>query len=144
MPPLPHVRMGPVAPLLHIGVDCFGPMYVRSAKTSEFLVTNFRKVYGILFTCLVTRAIHLEFVEDLSGDQFLQALIRFKSRRGTLKLVVLIMVEILPLSNRYWDIKLRSMTLTSMCILNRMPLIGTSSQRILHGKEACESVLLDS
>jgi len=80
--------MGPVAPFLHIGVDCFGPMYVRSAKTSEFLVTNFRKVYGILFTCLVTRAIHLEFVEDLSGDQFLQALIRFKSQRGTPKLVV--------------------------------------------------------
>jgi hypothetical protein len=36
-----------------------------------------KTVHVCLFTCLVTRAIHLEIAEDLTGDQFLLALDRF-------------------------------------------------------------------
>lgn len=40
------------------------------------------KVYGCLFTCLSTRACHLELVEDLSTDHFITALKKFIARRG--------------------------------------------------------------
>ena len=40
------------------------------------------KVYGCLFTCMSTRACHLEFVDDLSTDHFIMALKRFIARRG--------------------------------------------------------------
>ena len=40
------------------------------------------KVYICLFTCGVTRGIHLEIVEDLSVETFLQALRRFAAHRS--------------------------------------------------------------
>ena len=42
-----------------------------------------------LFTCVVLRAMHLEIVEDLSAEEFLQALRRFIVRRGTPKEITL-------------------------------------------------------
>lgn len=83
MPALPRVRVADVAAFVHIGLDCFGPFNV-SIQNSDKL----EKTYGIIFTCLVTRAIHLELVENLSGDQFLMAFIRFTSRRGTPSFIV--------------------------------------------------------
>ena len=41
-----------------------------------------KKVYIALFTCAVSRAVHLELVTDLSTDTFLHAFGRFISRRG--------------------------------------------------------------
>ena len=46
------------------------------------------KVYIVLFTCCVTRAVHLELVEDLTSQTFRRALRRFSSRRGTPALIV--------------------------------------------------------
>jgi hypothetical protein len=45
-------------------------------------------MYGVIFTCLVTRAVHLEITKDMSGDQFLLAFMRFTSRRGVPKFVL--------------------------------------------------------
>ena len=44
--------------------------------------TGDSKVYVCLFTCGVTRAVHLEIVSDLSVETFLQALRRFVARRS--------------------------------------------------------------
>ena len=41
-----------------------------------------KKVWICLFTCCVTRAVHLEIVPDLSADSFLRCFKRFTARRG--------------------------------------------------------------
>ena len=43
------------------------------------------EVYGCLFTCMSTRACHLELVDDLSTDHFIMALKRFIEQRGRLQ-----------------------------------------------------------
>ena len=40
------------------------------------------KGYGAIFTCLVTRAIHLELVSDMTTDRFFMAFRRFISIYG--------------------------------------------------------------
>ena len=40
------------------------------------------KRYGVLFTCLAVRAIHIEVVQNLEADSFINALRRFIARRG--------------------------------------------------------------
>ena len=46
------------------------------------------KMYIVLFSCCVTRAIHLELTYDLSASSFLNVLKSFASRRGTPSLII--------------------------------------------------------
>lgn len=56
-------------------VDCFGPFLIkRSCK--EY------KRYGLILTCFYSWAIHIEMLEDLSTDSFINALPCFISLRG--------------------------------------------------------------
>ena len=57
------------------GVDFFGPFYIEDSKGI------LEKRYGLIFTCMVTRAVHLETCPDLNTDRFLNAFRRFCSRR---------------------------------------------------------------
>ena len=77
-PQLPRDRVGNQPPFATTGVDFAGPLYAYLVKTSQDL----EKVYVCLFTCGVTRAIHLELTVDLTSESFLQAFRRFASRRG--------------------------------------------------------------
>ncbi|XP_071950072.1 uncharacterized protein [Antedon mediterranea] len=76
MSDLPADRVKSTPPFTNIGVDCFGPFYVRQGRSSV-------KRYGIIFTCLTVRAVHLELSSSLDTTSFINALRRFIARRGT-------------------------------------------------------------
>ena len=75
-PPLAVTRTQASRPFQVTGVDFTWVFYVRSIECEK-------KVYVCLFTCAVTRVVHLEVVTDLSIETFLLALRRFSSRRST-------------------------------------------------------------
>ena len=77
MAPLPAVRTtAGWFPFKTTGVDYFGPINIKHGRRKE-------KRYGCLFTCLQTRAVHLEVAQSLSTDSFIMALKRFIARRGS-------------------------------------------------------------
>ena len=80
---LPEFRVKQSVPFSQTGLDMAGPVYV---KGKEFGTS--RKVYIALFTCAVTRAVHLELVTDLSAPTFRRCLRRFIARRGVPTLLV--------------------------------------------------------
>ena len=75
-PPLPANRVNQSRPFEHTGIDYFGPYKV---KTSEGIA----KAYGLIFSCLTTRAIHLELTSDMTTDRTILAIRRFIARRGS-------------------------------------------------------------
>lgn len=62
-------------PFLFVGLDYFGPQSVTVGRRHE-------KRYVALFTCLTTRAVHLEVTASLSTDSAVMALRRMIARRG--------------------------------------------------------------
>ena len=62
-------------PFTFCGLDLFGPMEVTVTRHKE-------KRYGVLFTCLTVRAIHIEIVNTLTSDSLIMALRRMAARRG--------------------------------------------------------------
>ena len=73
---LPDSRLGyQQPPFANTGVDYFGPILVRHGRKTE-------KRYGVLFTCLTTRAVHLEIAHSLDTDSCLVAVRRMMARRG--------------------------------------------------------------
>lgn len=76
MADLPKDRVTPnKPPFSFVGVDCFGPFIVRRGRSDV-------KRYGVLFTCLAIRAVHIEVAHSMDTDSFINALRRFISRRG--------------------------------------------------------------
>ncbi|XP_044573279.1 uncharacterized protein LOC123257599 [Drosophila ananassae] len=76
MGPLPHDRLDAYGwPFKSTGLDYFGPLLVTVARHQE-------KRWVALFTCLTTRAIHLELAHDLSTDSCILAIRNFICRRG--------------------------------------------------------------
>lgn len=76
-PPLPNFRVSEARPFAHTGVDFAGPLYVRETVSSIR-----RKVWICLYTCCVTRAVHLDIVPDMTTEAFIRCFRRFASRRG--------------------------------------------------------------
>ena len=74
---LPKDRITPNRPpFTYVGVDCFGPFLIRRGRSEV-------KRYGVLYTCLVVRAIHIEVIHSLDTDSFINSLRRFMARRGS-------------------------------------------------------------
>ncbi|XP_045498277.1 uncharacterized protein LOC123696249 [Colias croceus] len=77
---LPGARTNPTRPFYHTGVDFTGHVDVKSSKGRGIKTS---KGYVAVFICMVTKAVHLELVSDLSSSTFLAALRRLAARRGT-------------------------------------------------------------
>ncbi|XP_055686819.1 uncharacterized protein LOC129792077 [Lutzomyia longipalpis] len=65
-------------PFKRIGIDFCGPFMVKPPLRRSAVV----KVYVAVYICMVTRAIHLELVHDLTSEAFIASLRRFCGRRG--------------------------------------------------------------
>ncbi|XP_065073850.1 uncharacterized protein LOC135697916 [Ochlerotatus camptorhynchus] len=75
MAPLPKSRVTPnLPPFSHTGVDYCGPFIVTVGRRSE-------KRYVCLFTCMPTRAVHLEVAHSLTTEVCLMAVRRFVCRK---------------------------------------------------------------
>uniref|UniRef100_A0A914V113 Integrase catalytic domain-containing protein n=1 Tax=Plectus sambesii TaxID=2011161 RepID=A0A914V113_9BILA len=75
MPPLPKERVMQARPFQNTGLDYLGPLWIKIQDEKK-------KVWICLFTCMVTRAIHLETIMDLTAEQFLNCVRRFIARKG--------------------------------------------------------------
>lgn len=84
MADLPLDRIEPGPPFSFVAVDAFGPWPVVVKKTTRGVRTT-SKYWAILFTCLVSRAIHIELVGDMSSEAFINALRRFMAMRGPVR-----------------------------------------------------------
>ena len=67
-------------PFSRCGMDYFGPFLVKVGRRRE-------KRWGVLFTCLTTRAVHLELSHSLTASSAIMALQRMAARRGTPKAI---------------------------------------------------------
>ena len=78
MADLPEDRLESVPPFTYCAAHYFGPFMVKE-KRKEI------KRYGVIFTCMASRAIHLESANSLDTDSFLNAFRQFTSRRGPVR-----------------------------------------------------------
>ncbi|XP_038549580.1 uncharacterized protein LOC119883123 [Micropterus salmoides] len=78
MADLPEERTEMSPPFTYCGLDCFGPFIVKEGRKEL-------KRYGLLFTCLCSRAVHIETLDDLTTDAFMNALRTFVAIRGPVR-----------------------------------------------------------
>ena len=72
MADLPRLRLTPYTrPFYNTSCDYFGPYNVKIGRNKS------TKHYGVIFTCLNTRAVHLELAVDYSTMEYIQLLRRF-------------------------------------------------------------------
>ena len=72
--PFPGLRVNSAPPFTVTGVDYAGPLFCVDFPS--------KKMYILLFTCGVVRALHLELTDSMSYDDCLLAFRRFSARRG--------------------------------------------------------------
>ncbi|XP_073821618.1 uncharacterized protein [Musca autumnalis] len=79
MAALPSARVSSFErPFTYVGIDFFGPLYVTVGRHKE-------KRWGVLFTCLTVRAIHIEVAHSLDTSSCIMCIQNFISRRGSPK-----------------------------------------------------------
>nr|XP_033494102.1 uncharacterized protein LOC117264333 [Epinephelus lanceolatus] len=78
MADLPSERVDPSPPFTYCGMDCVGPFHIKQGR-------KIHKRYGLLFTCLCCRAVHIEMLDDMSTDAFINSLRCFIAIRGAVR-----------------------------------------------------------
>ena len=77
---LPADRMEEAPPFTNVGFDVFGPWMIHSRKTRRGTANS--KRWGLVFTCLGNRAVHIELLESMDASSFICALRRFFALHG--------------------------------------------------------------
>ena len=75
---LPEERLKPIPPWYYTALDLFGPFKIRDAVQKW----TFGKAYGVIFNCMVSRAVHVDISANYSTEKFIMVLRRFVSLRG--------------------------------------------------------------
>ena len=75
---LPDKRLKPSPAFYNTYLDLFGPMLIRDTVKRR----SRTKVYRIIFTCFISRAVYLDLMEGYDTDSFLSTFRRFTSIRG--------------------------------------------------------------
>ncbi|KAL2076309.1 hypothetical protein ACEWY4_028093 [Coilia grayii] len=78
MSDLPPERTQRASPFEFTTLDLFGPFEVKDAVKRR---TN-KKVWGIVYCCIASRAVHADLTDDQSAESFLQAYSRFVALGG--------------------------------------------------------------
>ena len=81
MAPLPNTRVLPTPAWTFTSLDLFGPLEHADMVRKRLK----EKCWGVLFTCRVSRAVHLDLTQGYDTDSLLQAIRRFMSLRGAPK-----------------------------------------------------------
>ena len=84
MADLPRKRLQEIAPFENSGVDCFGPFLISRGRDTR-RSTATKKIWVVIFTCLYSRAVHLETLHSMDTPTFLLAFRRFEAKRGKCK-----------------------------------------------------------
>ncbi|KAI4901242.1 hypothetical protein NFI96_027279, partial [Prochilodus magdalenae] len=83
MADLPPERLSTFPPLTYVGLDVFGPWKVTSRRARGGHTES--KRWAVLFTCMSTRAVHIEVDESMDTSSCINALRQFFAIRGTAK-----------------------------------------------------------
>ena len=83
-PALPAERVTFNRAFEHIGVDYSGHILVKDSDNEGILT----KIYICLFTCMASRAVHLELARDLTAETFLNLFNRFIYEHGVPRTIV--------------------------------------------------------
>ncbi|CAC5399320.1 unnamed protein product [Mytilus coruscus] len=76
MAPFPRSRVSRSLPFQGTGLDYLGPVYAEDGTVMQ------KRWICLIFTCFVTRTIHLEIVNVMTTEEFICAFRRFVSTRG--------------------------------------------------------------
>lgn len=80
MADLPPDRLSTEPPFTYVGLDVFGPWVITTRRTRGGQANS--KRWAVLFTCMSTRAVHIELIEAMDTSSFINALRRFFALRG--------------------------------------------------------------
>ena len=72
-------------PFSSTGIDYFGPINVKATKCTR-KNPPLNKRYGVIFSCLTMRTLHLEVADNLTTESFILTLSQFITRRGHVKI----------------------------------------------------------
>lgn len=78
MSELPQERTTRANPFEYTTLDLFGPFDVRDAVKMRAK----KKVWGVVYWCMASRAVHADLVDDQSLESFLQAYSQFTALLG--------------------------------------------------------------
>ena len=81
MAPLPSTRVLPTPAWTYTSIDLFGPIEHVDMVRKRLK----EKCWGVVFTCMVSRAVHLDLTQAYHTDALLQAIRRFMALRGAPK-----------------------------------------------------------